>query len=84
MHFERTLREITGLLETNPNETTKHSLNTLLEDSLGEHDYSDSDILSNTILFIRDDFVQVTESSGGDNTQGERTAYLCYYEPGPY
>ncbi len=39
-------------METNPNETTKHSLNTLLEDSLGEHDYSDSDILSNTILLF--------------------------------
>ncbi len=38
-----------SLLETNPNETAKHCLSTFLEDSLGEHDHPDSDILSNTV-----------------------------------
>ncbi len=52
LHFEGALQKITGLLEKNPKETAKHCVIALLEDSLGEHDYSDSDSVRNTVLLF--------------------------------
>ncbi|KAK0430364.1 hypothetical protein EV421DRAFT_1935630 [Armillaria borealis] len=52
LNFEGALRTITALLETNPNETARHCFNIVLEGSRRKHDYSDSDILSNSVLLF--------------------------------